>query len=195
MVRGRRSVRGFSERPVPRTIVEEAIAAAGWAPSPHGRQPWRFAVVESAARRRHLADAMSATWQEQLDLDGQPPEVVRRRLDRSRERLLTAPVLVIPCLYLDDLDVYPDPDRQSAETTMAIHSLGAAIQNFLLTVYAAGLDSGWMCAPLFCPDVVREALGLPPAMTPHALLPVGYAAKEPVRRPRKRLDELIVSWE
>lgn len=195
LVRGRRSVRAFSERPVPRAVIEEAIVAAGWAPSPHGRQPWRFAVVESAAARRGLADAMSATWRQQLDLDGQPPEVVRHRLDRSRERLLTAPVLVIPCLYLEDLDVYPDADRQAAEATMAIQSLGAAIQNFLLTVYAAGLDTGWMCAPLFCPEVVVATLDLPEAMTPHALLPVGYAAKEPVRRPRKRLDELIVSWQ
>ena len=138
---------------------------------------------------------MSATWQEQLYLDGQPPDVVRHRLDRSRERLLTAPVLVIPCLYLEDLDVYPDPDRQAAEATMAIQSLGAAVQNFLLTIYGEGLDSGWMCAPLFCPDVVGAALGLAATMIPHALLPVGYAAKDPVRRPRKRLDELIVSWQ
>lgn len=194
LVRGRRSVRAFSERPVPRAVIEEAIAAAGWAPSPHGRQPWRFAVVESTARRRALADAMSATWRQQLDLDGQTPEIVQHRLDRSRERLLTAPVLVIPCLYLDDLDVYPDPERQAAEATMAIQSLGAAIQNFLLTVYAEGLDSGWMCAPLFCPDVVAASLDLPASMTPHALLPVGYAVKDPVRRPRKPIAELIVTW-
>src|SRR5262245_3454430 len=54
LVRGRRSVRAFDTRPVPREIVEEAIAAAGWAPSPHGRQPWRFAVVERQERREAL---------------------------------------------------------------------------------------------------------------------------------------------
>ncbi len=194
LVRGRRSVRSFSERPVSRGVIEDAIAAAGWAPSPHGRQPWRFAVVESAERRRALADAMAATWRDQLNLDGQSPEIVRHRLDRSRERLITAPVLVIPCLSLKELDVYPDADRQTAEATMAIQSLGAAIQNILLTVYAAGLDSGWMCAPLFCPDIVRDALELPETMTPHAILPIGYAAKDPVRRPRRPVDELIVAW-
>lgn len=195
LIRGRRSVRGFSDQPVPRAIVEDAIAAAGWAPSPHGRQPWRFAVLESPERRHALADAMAATWREQLELDGEPEEVVLHRLDRSRDRLVTAPILVLVCLYLDDLDTYPDPDRQAAETTMAIQSLGAAVQNFLLTIYASGLDSGWMCAPLFCPEIVRDALGLSSSLIPHALLPVGYAAKDPIRRPRRPLEELIVSWE
>jgi coenzyme F420-0:L-glutamate ligase/coenzyme F420-1:gamma-L-glutamate ligase len=195
IIQGRRSVRAFDPRPVPRATIERAIAAAGWAPSPHGRQPWRFAVVEQIERRRALAEAMAATWRAQLSLDGQDAATVAHRLARSQERLTTAPVLVIPCLYLEDLDRYPDEERQHAETTMAIQSFGAAIQNFLLTIYAAGLDSGWMCAPLFCPDVVRDVLGLAPELIPHALLPVGYPAKDPVRRPRRRLDELIVSWE
>jgi coenzyme F420-0:L-glutamate ligase/coenzyme F420-1:gamma-L-glutamate ligase len=195
LVRGRRSVRSFLDRPVPRELIEQAIAAAGWAPSPHGRQPWRFAVVEAPERRAGLAEAMAATWRAQLELDGQEPAVVQIRLDKSRQRLREAPVLIVPCLYLADLDVYPDPDRQAAEATMAIQSLGAAVQNLLLTVYAAGLDAGWMCAPLFCPDVVRDFLGLDPALIPHALIAVGYAAKDPVRRDRLPAERLVVAWE
>lgn len=195
LVRGRRSVRAFATRPVPRAIVEEAIAAAGWAPSPHGRQPWRFAVVEAQERREALADAMAATWRAQLQLDGQDRAIVEARLEKSRDRLHRAPVLIVPCLYLADLDVYPDGDRQAAEETMAVQSLGAAIQNLLLSLYASGVDGGWMCAPLFCPDVVRDALGLAPALTPHALIAVGYAAADPVRRPRRPLEELIVDWQ
>jgi PPOX class probable F420-dependent enzyme len=195
IIQGRRSVRAFQTKPVPRAAIERAILAAGWAPSPHGRQPWRFAIVESAARRAILADAMAGTWQTQLEMDGQADEIVKRRLDKSRDRLLTAPLLVIACLYLSDLDPYPDPDRQAAETTMAIQSLGAAVQNLLLSIFAEGLDGGWMCAPLFCPDIVRETLGLGPALIPHALIPIGYAAKDPVRRDRLPLDRLIVDWQ
>jgi coenzyme F420-0:L-glutamate ligase/coenzyme F420-1:gamma-L-glutamate ligase len=195
LIQGRRSVRAFQSTPVDRRIIEQAIAAAAWAPSPHGSQPWRFAVVESQERRTALADAMAATWQTQLEMDGQDEEIVRIRLEKSRERLVTAPILVIPCLYLADLEVYPDADRQAAERTMAIQSFGAAVQNFLLAIYASGLDAGWMCAPLFVPDLVRETLGLGSSLIPHALIPVGYAAKDPVRRPRRPLDELIVWWE
>jgi nitroreductase len=68
------------------------------------------------------------------------------------------------------------------------------VQNLLLSLYAAGVDGGWMCAPLFVPEVVREALGLAPELTPHALIAVGYAAADPSRRPRLPLDELIVDW-
>ena len=195
LVRGRRSVRAFSSRPVARQIIEEAIAAAGWAPSPHGRQPWRLVVVESPERRLALADAMAATWQKQLSLDGQDAAIIASRLAKSRDRLIRAPVLIIPCLYLADIDIYPDVDRQAAEELMAIQSLGAAIQNLLLSIYAAGADAGWMCAPLFCPEIVQETLGLNAALQPHALIPIGYAAADPVRRPRRPLDELIVDWQ
>jgi coenzyme F420-0:L-glutamate ligase / coenzyme F420-1:gamma-L-glutamate ligase len=194
VIPGRRSVRSFVPGPVPRDMIERAIAAAGWAPSPHGRQPWRFVVLESVERRTALAEAMAADWREQLVLDGQSSDVVEIRLAKSRERMLSASLLIIPCLYLDELDVYPDPERQEAERLMAIQSIGAAIQNLLLSLYADGLDAGWMCAPLFCPDIVRRALGLDAGLIPHAMLPVGYAAKEPVRRPRRSIDELIVGW-
>lgn len=194
VIAGRRSVRAFATQPVPRETVARAIEAAGWAPSPHGSQPWRFVVVEAETRRRALADAMSDTWRAQLALDGQDEAVMARRLARSRERLERAPLLVLGCLYLRDLQVYPDAERQEAEWTMAVQSLGAAVQNFLLSIYQAGLDSGWMCAPLFCPGIIRDTLGLADDLHPHALLPVGHAAVDPRRRPRRTVDELIVQW-
>src|SRR6478735_8595521 len=126
VIMGRRSVRAFDTRPVPRVLIERAIEAAGWAPSPHGSQPWRFVVIESRDRRLALADAMSETWRAQLALDGQDDPVIARRLAHSRERLERAPVLVLVCLYLRDLQTYPDRDRQDAEHTMAVQSLGAA---------------------------------------------------------------------
>jgi F420 biosynthesis protein FbiB-like protein len=195
VIPGRRSVRSFVPGSVPRDLIERAIEAAGWAPSPHGRQPWRFVVLESLEEREQLAEAMATDWRQQLDLDGQPGDVVDIRLAKSRERMLNASLLIIPCLYLDDLDVYPDPERQEAERLMAIQSIGAAIQNLLLSLFADGLDAGWMCAPLFCPDIVRQTLGLNESLIPHAMLPVGYAAKEPVRRPRRPVEELIVGWQ
>jgi PPOX class probable F420-dependent enzyme len=195
VVRGRRSVRAFLPDPVPGDLVRSAIENAGWAPSPHGRQPWRFAVVESSDRREGLAEAMGATWDAQLRLDRQDEEIVRIRLEKSKQRLIDAPVLVVPCLYLADLDVYPDPDRQEAERIMAIQSIGAAIQNFLLSIYASGFDAGWMCAPLFCPDVVAGYLGLVDGLIPHAMLPVGKPAKDPVRRARLPVDALVAQWE
>lgn len=194
VIRERSSVRAFYTTSIPPESVRRAVEAAGWAPSPHGTQPWRFAVVESRSERLRLAEAMAETWRQQLRLDGQDENTVERRLVRSKERLERAPILVVMCLFLGDTDTYPDADRQDAEITMAIQSLGAAAQNFLLSLHADGLDAGWMCAPLFCPDVVRDTLGLQLDLQPHALFPVGRAAAPPTRRPRKSVDTLIVSW-
>jgi coenzyme F420-0:L-glutamate ligase / coenzyme F420-1:gamma-L-glutamate ligase len=195
VARGRRSVRQYQTRAVPRPLIEQILEAARWAPSPHGRQPWRFVVLTRPERRARLAEVMGSEWKRNLEMDGEPPEVVAIRLDKSHQRILQAPVIVIPCLYLADLDRYPDPVRQSAEETMAVQSLGAAIQNMLLAAYSLGLDSGWMCAPLFCPEIVSNALGLQAALTPHALITVGYAASDPVRRPHRPLDELVIHWD
>ena len=195
LARGRRSVRAYDGRPVPRALLEELLEAACWAPSPHGRQPWRFVVLTRAAPKRRLAEAMGADWERQLALDGQPAAVVATRLDKSRRRIIDAPALVLACLYLGDLDRYPDEERGRAEEIMAIQSLGAALQTLLLTAFARGLDGGWMCAPLFCPATVRAALDLDNALVPHALLTIGYAARDPQRRPRRPLDELVVRFD
>jgi coenzyme F420-0:L-glutamate ligase/coenzyme F420-1:gamma-L-glutamate ligase len=192
-VRGRRSVRRYLPKEIPEELVNEVLEAGRWAPSPHGSQPWRFAVITQEQTKERLAAAMGEEWRANLEMDGQSPEVVEKRLEGSRRRLLDAPVLVLLSLYLENLDVYPDDDRQESETTMAVQSLGAAAQNTLLAAYDLGLDSGWMCAPLFCPSKVVEALGLDPKLIPHALLTLGYAEGDPPkRRGRRPLDDLIV---
>jgi PPOX class probable F420-dependent enzyme len=195
LARGRRSVRRFQERAVPRTALEEMLEAARWAPSPHGRQPWRFVVLTRAEPKARLAAAMGADWQRTLAQDGEPAEVIEQRLANSRERIRTAPALILACLYLAELDTYPDGERQRAEEVMAIQSLGAAIQNMLLAAYSLGLDTGWMCAPLFAPAAVRVALDLDETLIPHALLPVGYLAAEPKRRPHQPISELVVRFD
>lgn len=195
IIRGRRSVRRLLDRPVEREHILTMLEAARWAPSPHGRQPWRFVVLTRNEPKHTLATAMGEEWRRQLALDGQDAATIDIRARKSYERITSAPVVILPCLYTVDLDVYPDDARNAAEMTMAVQSLGCAIQNMLLTAYALGLDCGWMCAPLFCPDVVTAALDLDPALTPHALITVGYAAVEPVRRERLPLETLIVRFD
>lgn len=195
LMRSRRSVRQYQPRLVAREHLMQMIEAARWAPSPHGRQPWRFVVLTRQEIKEQLAERMGETWQRNLEMDGQAAEIVALRKDKSRQRILQAPALIMPCLYLEDLDQYPDVQRQEDEKLMAIQSIGAAIQNMLLTAYDLGLDTGWMCAPLFCPEIACAALDLDPRLIPQALITVGYAAADPKRRGRLPLEDLLVRFD
>ena len=75
---------------------------------------------------------------------------------------------------------------------MAVQATATATENLLLLAEARGLGACWMCAPLFCPDVVRDTLGLPQDWQPQALITAGYPAAPPRRRDRRLLDEVVV---
>ncbi len=190
LARGRRSIRRYEPREVPQSILEALLEAAVWAPSAHNRQPWRFAVVRGAGRER-LARAMGARLRADLERDNAPQAVIEADVTRSYERLTGAPVVIVLCLSMADMDVYPDARRQQHEWTMAVQSVAMAGQNLLLAAHAYGLGACWMCAPLFCPDVVQGALDLPPDWEPQGLITLGYAAQ---RRDKTRqpLAEKVV---
>ncbi len=188
----RRSIRRYRKDAVPRPVIEALLNAAIWAPSAHNRQPWRFAVVETQTQKEILAAAMGARLRRDLAADGVPPEAIEADASRSYSRITSAPVLIALCLSMVDMDVYKDEGRNQNEYLMAAQSTAMAGQNILLAAYEAGLGACWMCAPLFCPDVVRDALGLPDDWMPQALLTVGYPAE--TREKTRKPIEMSVIW-
>jgi coenzyme F420-0:L-glutamate ligase / coenzyme F420-1:gamma-L-glutamate ligase len=120
-----------------------------------------------------------------LEADQTPEKVIAADVNRSYERITGAPVLIALCLSIIDMDSYPDAKRAQNEYIMAVQSTAMAGQNLLLAAHAAGLGACWMCAPLFCPEIVREALELPVDWQPQGLLTVGYPAqtREKIRKP------------
>ncbi|NKQ35290.1 MAG: nitroreductase family protein [Chloroflexi bacterium] len=173
----RRSIRRYTPDPVSQDLIEQMLTAAVWAPSAHNRQPWRFAVIETAVTKQNLAAAMGQQLQADLQADNVPPHVIAADVNRSYQRITQAPLLILVCLSMADMDSYPDPARQRNEGLMAVQSTALAAQNLLLAAHALGLGACWMCAPLFCPDVVRQALTLPDDWQPQALLTIGYPAE------------------
>ena len=192
-IRNRRSIRRYDGRPVARGLVRELLEAATSAPSPHHRQPWRFAVLEAPALKVRLAEAMGARLRADRARDGNPAEAIEADAARSRARITAAPVVLMVAITMADMDVYPDERRSAAEYLMAVQATAAAIQNVLLMAQARGLGASWMCAPLFCPDAVREALALPADWQPQAVLTLGYPAAPGRPRARRPLAE-VVSW-
>lgn len=157
--------------------MEEILTAATWAPSAHNRQPWRFAITSKTIVKKRLALAMGEKLRRDLAADGVAPNVIEKDADRSYKRITEAPTLVLVCLSMQDMDNYPDSNRNSKEWLMAVQSTAMAGQNILLAAHALGLGACWMCAPLFCPEVVTDALKLPPDWQPQGLITIGYPAE------------------
>ena len=174
----RRSIRRYQPEPVPRVMVEQLLNAGIWAPSAHNRQPWRFAVIESDEQKVLLARAMGARLRRDLENDDVPINVIEADVNRSYDRITSAPLLIMVCLSMDDMDVYSDDKRNTNEYIMAVQSVAMAGQNILLSAHALGLGACWMCAPLFCSDVVVSTLELPQSWQAQGLITVGFPAQK-----------------
>lgn len=192
VIRGRRSIRRYRPDAVPHEHIEALLTAAIWSPSAHNRQPWRFAVIEQDAHKERLARAMGARLQADLEADAVPREQIEADVSRSYARITSAPVIIMLCVSMVDMDHYPDARRNQNEYLMAVQSVAMAGQNLLLAAHALGLGACWMCAPLFVPDVVREALELPQDWQPQGMLTVGYPAQQ--REKTRNPIESSVLW-
>lgn len=181
----RRSLRVYDDRPISKSLINQILKIATWSPSAHNRQPWRFVVVAEKDRQETLAQAMGNRLRLDLETDGVSESVIEKDTSRSYERITGASVLICLCMSMIDMDTYPDEKRNDAERIMATQSVAMAGQNLLLAAHAADLGACWMCAPLFCPDVVQQVLELPTDWEPQALLTMGYPAqhRERTREP------------
>jgi coenzyme F420-0:L-glutamate ligase/coenzyme F420-1:gamma-L-glutamate ligase len=190
----RHSIRKYSSRPISPEILREIQEAAGWAPSAHNAQPWRFIVLTEESAKQVLAELMADAWTADMAKDGVAVEAQKR--EASIERFKHAPVLVIMCLTMEDMKVYPDERRQRIERDLAMQSLGAAIQNMLLAAHAEGLSACWFSTPSFCKETVRKVLKIPEIVEPQALIALGYAAEKPQTPQRKPLENYAYqsSW-
>lgn len=190
LLESRRSVRRFRPETISNEVLERILLAATWAPSAHNRQPWRFVILQTEGSKAGFAGAMGEAFKADLLRDGVPLEDALSQVERSRQRITGASVAILLCLDLDEVDEYPDPERQKAAHLMAVQGVALAGGHLLVAAHALGLGAVWMCAPLFAENIVKETLALPVRWEPQALVLLGYPAKIPQVSSRKPLAEI-----
>ena len=122
VVEGRRSVRRFQDRSVPRELIEKLLGAAVRAPNAHNAQTWRFVVVTQKEDKASLAERMGANFRRDLEKEGVHADQIEARVERSYDRLVGAPVVVVLCVDTADLPRFSVADRTDGEYLMAVQS-------------------------------------------------------------------------
>ena len=191
LIKNRRSVKEYSSKEVSKEALSRILEGARWAPSAHNAQPWRFIIIRDSLTKQRLAKAMASRWNQDMSKNGILKERRESLIKASVELFENAPIIIIVCLTMDNMEEYPDERRKKIEYVMAVQSVAAAIENMLLAAEGEGLGSCWFCAPLFCQDVVRKTLKIPKHIDPQALITLGYPANKPNPPPRKPLEDIV----
>ena len=187
LMSSRRTVRDFSPRPVPFDLVEDAVRAAGTAPSGAHVQPWRFVVVSDPDLKRRMRAA--AEEEERAFYDGRASEewleaVAPLGTDWRKPFLEVAPYVIVV------MEVHKGP--ASPRPYYVKESVGIAVGLLLAALHAAGLST-----LTHTPSPMRflnEVLGRPREERPFLVVPVGYPTDD-AQVPdlhRKPLAEILV---
>jgi len=188
----RRSVREFSDRPVPRELIETAIRAASTAPSGAHKQPWTFVLVGDPEVKHRIRMAAEAEEKENYE-GGRIPEHWRNDLaplgtDWRKPFLETVPWIVV--VFEQRYGLAEDGARQHHYYVK--ESVGIACGMFIDALHRMGLSTlTHTPSPM---AFLRTLLGRPENERPFILFPIGYAsdACHVPELTRKPLDEVMV---
>ena len=177
----RRTVRDFSDEPVPLALVENAVRAAALAPSGANRQPWRFVVVSDPGVKREIRVAAEA--EEKESYERRMPEEWLEALaplgtDCHKPFLETAPYLVaVFSMAFEPVEApggVDDGTARKQKNYYASESVGIACGFLLAALHLSGLATlTHTPSPM---GFLNRILGRPAHEKPYLLIPVGYPA-------------------
>ena len=190
----RRTVREFSDKPVPKEVIENIILTASSAPSGAHKQPWTFCVISSAELKKKIREAaeaeeyesynsrMSEEWLEDLK---------QFQTDWHKPFIEIAPYVVIVFKKAYDLDT----DGNKQNNYYVNESVGLATGFLLAAIHHAGLVAlTHTPSPM---NFLSKLLERPANERPCFLIPIGYPAEETYvpKLKRKTIDEVAVFYE
>lgn len=173
LMQGRRSVRQFSQDPVPRELIEDLLRTAGTAPSGAHKQPWTFVAIRDPGAKKKIREA--AEKEEKRFYEELAPEEWLRDLaplgtDWVKAHLTDAPWLIV--VFAQDYALHADGTK--GKHYYVNESVGIAVGFLLSAIRNAGLVAlTHTPAPM---GFLRELLGRPPNERAYVVIPVGHPA-------------------
>jgi nitroreductase len=188
-MRRRRSVRDFSDRPVPRDVIENAIRAAGTAPNGANKQPWHFVAVSDPTLKRQIREAAEAEEREFYERRAPQDwldDLAHLGTDANKPFLETAPYLIV--IFAQSYGILPDGSRTKHYYVQ--ESVGIATGILITALHHAGLVTlTHTPSPM---KFLGEILRRPDHERAFVILVTGYPAQN-ARVPvisKKPLDEI-----
>ncbi len=188
-ITARRSVRKFKPDGISKAAVDEIVLAGSLAPSAKNRQPWKFTITEGKSKAE-LCEVMEAGLKREK-ISPLLPESAAGIADAEHTLSIMrqTPLLIfITDIYGSDLTAHLTADEHEFEICNTL-SIGAAIQNMILTAQNLGIGSLWICNTCFAQRELNELLN----GELRAALALGYPAEAPNARPRKDIRD-IIEW-
>jgi iodotyrosine deiodinase len=174
-IRRRRTVREYSDRPMPREVIEDCLRAAGTAPSGANMQPWHFVVVGDATIKQKIR--IEAEKEEYEFYHHKAPQEWLDALaplgtNEHKPFLETAPYLIV--IFAQSYGVLPD--GRKVKHYYAQESVGIATGILITAIHHAGLVSlTHTPSPM---GFLNDLLGRPAHERPFLILVVGYPAED-----------------
>ncbi len=189
----RRTVRDFSDQPIPLEVIHDLILTASTAPSGAHKQPWTFCVVSDPGLKKEIRDA--AEKEEKESYDGRMSsewleDLKPLQTDWQKQFIETAPFLIV--VFKKAYDILPDGTKRN--NYYVNESVGIACGFLLAAIHHAGLVAlTHTPSPM---NFLSKVLNRPENERPFLLIPVGYAAKQTYvpDLTRKKLEDMCVHY-
>ena len=191
LANSRRSVRDFSDKPVPREIIENIIRTAGTAPSGANKQPWTFVIVSDSDlkhKNRMAAESEEREFYEHKISDEWREDLAPLGTTWRKAFLERVPYLIVVFQQKYRLDKY----NKKRKNYYVTKSVGIAVGILIMAIHNAGLAT--LTHTPISMNFLRDLLGRRKNEKAFVIMPVGYP-KEELTVPdikRKTLSEIIV---
>ena len=187
----RRSIRKFSDTPIPKEDMIEIIQSGIKAPSSKNRQPWKYIVVQGREKEEMLEIFRRGISREENEWALLPQS--RQHISAAKytvDIMEDAPVIVFVVNSLGKSILSELTPEERISEICNIQSISASIQNMLLSATEKGIGSLWICDIYFAYSELCEWLNSEGQLV--AAIAFGYPGESPRERPRKSLNDVVV---